>query len=151
MNSTDTDFGDAVARLRQLKIAIDKATPESDIDTIAADVIPATVAAYAARVPEDHIAQLLDISITELHGRLRQAAFPAVGLQNIEEGDVIVEWDGQPAALLVRKRFAPLYEGGPCCLGVGQLGSDYEYNMWENTDLSHPGSAQLLLVRPSSH
>lgn len=114
---------------------------------------PFTPAARAALIEayktknHSQVAEEIGVMTPALISNLRASAERVTGVDKGRVGDLILEMDGQVAALVFRREFGPLYEGGPRCLGVHGFTPPREYNMWENSDISYPEHSQMVLLR----
>lgn len=105
------------------------------------------IAGFAARLTSVQIAETLGVTAADVTWRLRQAAFAVIGVDHVRAGDLIVDIDHRPAWLVVTRAFGPLEPGGSSCLGISYPSSTHSYKLWEHTELAHPHSVHMLLVR----
>ncbi len=119
----------------------------TDFGPIPNDALAALIGAYAARFAHFEIAYELGVTSDQLVARLHQEAVRVVGVSHAREGDLILEWDGRPATLVVRRAFGPLPGGESRCLGIEHPSTSWVYNLWENSDIRDPDQAELLLLR----
>lgn len=147
MASNETQAAQAAA-VEQLKVfgpSLSHAV--TNFGPIPGDALGALIGAYAARFDHCEIAYELGVNSDQLVARLRQDAVRVVGVSHAREGDLILEWDGRPATLVVRRAFGPLPGGGSRCLGIEHPSTSWAYNLWENSDINHPDQAELVLLR----